>query len=171
MSYDRADERFIDKKETHTITDEYTTVNVRKIFTPAGERVELEAPNVGRSIRLDAMELETLSWQEPETFVQFLDAELPGLPDDTAERQAFIRERTDSEGEAGSVTAEMTVTNEFAAANVRVRAVDGDQHLELEAPKLGYQAQLCPTEAETVTWQTTETFTGFLEHPFGPDGH
>jgi len=171
MSYEASDEQFIDKQETHSLSDEYTTVKIRKIFTPAGERVELEAPELGRSIRLDAIEIESLSWQEPETFIEFLDAELPGLPDNTAERQDFVRNRGDPDMEAGSVAAEITVTNEFAEAIVRVIELDGKQHLELEASKLDYKTRLCPIEAETVTWQTTETFTDFLEHPFGPDGH
>jgi hypothetical protein len=171
MSSEEAKEHYIEKRETAALSDGLTTVELRKIFTPAGERLELEAPNVGRSIRLDAMELESLSWQEPETFIGFLAQELPGLPEDTEARAEFIREAAAEENGDADVKKAVTVTNEFAEAAVRALETDAGDRLEIEAPKLGYRTRLTPTGLETVTWQTTETFTEFLEKPFGPDDH
>lgn len=171
MDSDRPAEHYIEKQETETVSDEYTTVEFRKIFTPAGERLEIEAPAIGRSIRLDAMELESLSWQDAETFLAFLDADLPGLPDDVEERKEFVRRGADEPIDGGTVKRELLVTNEFANAAVRIIETDAGERIEIEAPKLGYRTRVMPTELQTVTWQTTETFTEFLEDPFGPDGH
>lgn len=158
-------EHFIRKGETVGLEGDHATVLVRKIFTPAGERLEIEAPERGYRIRLDAMELETLSWQDHETFLQFL-ADGGSLPED------FETPRlSDEHAENAEIAHEWTVTNEFAEAHVRALDHSGGQWLEIEAPKLGYLIRLHPDELEGVTWQETETFTAFLETPFGPDDH
>lgn len=156
------DEHFIRKGETVSLDGRETTIHVRKIFTPAGERLEIEAPDRGSWIRLDAMELESLSWQDHETFVEFL-AAADALPDGFETTAPSTDDEVD-------VVHEWTVTNEFADARVRkLRRSDGEW-LEIEAPKLGYVIRLDPLELAGVTWQETETFTAFLETPFGPDG-
>jgi hypothetical protein len=43
------------------------------VRTPNGVRLEIESPRLGRSIRLDALALESLTWQRPETFSRFLE--------------------------------------------------------------------------------------------------
>lgn len=42
------------------------------------------------------------------------------------------------------------------------------ERLEIVAPRLGKHIRLDPLELESLTWQTTETFSKFLETPFGP---
>jgi hypothetical protein len=61
----RADEPFV-------IANEFAFVRCRRISTRNGERLEIEAPKRGLRIHLDAVELESLTWQTPETFAQFL---------------------------------------------------------------------------------------------------
>jgi hypothetical protein len=56
------------------IGNEFSFVRMRKVFTRNGERLEIEAPRLGTSIRLDPMQLESLTWQEPSTFSQFLES-------------------------------------------------------------------------------------------------
>lgn len=156
------DEHFIRKGETVSLDGPDSTVHVRKIFTPAGERLEIEAPDRGRRIRLDAMELESLSWQDHDTFVEFLAAG-DALPQDFESTAPALDEEVE-------VVHEWSVTNEFADARVRkLKRADGEW-LEIEAPKLDYVIRLDPLELVGVTWQETETFTAFLETPFGPDG-
>jgi len=46
-----------------TITNEFTSVKVRKISTGNGERLEIESLRLPHSIRLDALVLESLTWQ------------------------------------------------------------------------------------------------------------
>lgn len=56
-----------------TIANEFTTVRVRKVHTRNGERLEIESPHLGFSIKLDALELESLSWQEPNSLSSLLE--------------------------------------------------------------------------------------------------
>ena len=60
------------------------------------------------------------------------------------------------------------IGNEFAFVRLRKIWTRNGERLELEAPKLGYRIRLDPLELESITWQTTETFSKFLETPFGP---
>lgn len=46
-----------------TITNEFTSVRVRKVQTGNGERLELDSMRLPHSIRLDALVLESLTWQ------------------------------------------------------------------------------------------------------------
>lgn len=55
------------------VRNEFTEVKVRKVYTKKGERLEIVAPKVGYSIRLDALALEGLSWQDRETISGFLE--------------------------------------------------------------------------------------------------
>lgn len=60
------------EEATIQIANEFAFVLVRKVHTTEGERVEVEAPRIGRKILLDPSELETISWQDTETFSEFL---------------------------------------------------------------------------------------------------
>jgi hypothetical protein len=42
--------------------------------------------------------------------------------------------------------------------------------LEILSPKLDYQTYLDAPLLESLTWQTTTTFSRFLEEPYGPRG-
>lgn len=173
MSEPSEDEHFIRKRQTTRVSDDVTSIELRKIFTPAGERLELEAPALGQQIRLDAMELEALSWQKHAAFVTFLERGYEiEIPDRDARIDA-IRGSGEADPDTDPVDADepITVTNEFAEAHVqKVETTDGER-LEIRAPKLGYQIRLTAAAVESVTVQSTETFTEFLETPFGPDGH
>ena len=56
-----------------TIINEFASVKVRKLRTRNGERLEVDAPRVGHSIRFDALGLEGLSWQSEETVSGWLE--------------------------------------------------------------------------------------------------
>lgn len=55
-----------------TVANEFAEIRVRKVRTRNGERLEIASPRRGLSIQLDAIELESLTWQTPETFSSFL---------------------------------------------------------------------------------------------------
>lgn len=55
-------------------------MSVRKVMTRNGARLEIKSVRLGFSIQLDALALESLTWQRPETFSKFL--ETPYGPDD-----------------------------------------------------------------------------------------
>jgi hypothetical protein len=63
----------------------------------------------------------------------------------------------------------LELANEFAQVHVRKVATRNGVRLEIVAPKLGRGIRLCPLELETLTWQSPETFSGFLSTPFGPE--
>lgn len=52
------------------IGDGPTTIHLRKLYTKNGERLEIHVPGSGHSVELDAIEVESLSWQTPETFIR-----------------------------------------------------------------------------------------------------
>jgi hypothetical protein len=64
----------------------------------------------------------------------------------------------------------MELANEFAVVTVRKVQTRNGVRLEIAAPRLGRSIQLCPVELESLTWQTSDTFSKFLETPFGPEG-
>jgi hypothetical protein len=64
---------------------------------------------------------------------------------------------------------QLELANEFAAVSVRRVNTRNGVRLEIAAPKLGTRIRLCPLELETLTWQSSDTFSGFLSTPFGPE--
>lgn len=66
-----------------TIANEFTTIEVRKVRTRNGERLEIHSPKLGFTTRLDPLELEALTWQPPETYARLL--ETPYGPEGDAE--------------------------------------------------------------------------------------
>lgn len=55
------------------IANEFARVSVAKVWTPNGERLEIIAPRLGYAIRLDAIQLESLTWQTPERLSRLLE--------------------------------------------------------------------------------------------------
>ena len=55
-----------------TLANEFASVIVRKLATRNGERLEITSQYFGSSTRLDALQLEGLSWQDTEFFSQAL---------------------------------------------------------------------------------------------------
>jgi hypothetical protein len=55
------------------VGNEFAFVRVRKVLTRNGERIEIQAPRIGRVIRLDSLELESLTWQTHETLSKFME--------------------------------------------------------------------------------------------------
>ncbi|MGH2663873.1 MAG: dihydrodiol dehydrogenase [Actinomycetota bacterium] len=67
-----------------TISNEFTTIRVRKNRTRNGERLEIISPKLGHAILLDPLELESLTWQDETTFSRLLETPYgPGDPTDT----------------------------------------------------------------------------------------
>ena len=56
-----------------SIGNEFTHIELRKVFTRNGERVEISSPRLGYAIRLDPLELESLTWQDAHTFSLLLE--------------------------------------------------------------------------------------------------
>jgi hypothetical protein len=138
------------------LSDEAATVTVRKVFTRMGERLEVTAEDLEASNRLDAIALESVTWQDADDLAAQA-AELPrsgGTPDATPET-----ERTDP----------ITISSEFALAELTKVVDDGEERLRIRAPKLGYEIELGASELAWLATRTHETFTEWLKTPFGPD--
>ena len=61
------------------------------------------------------------------------------------------------------------LANEFATVRVRRVHTRNGVRLEIRSPRLDRAIRLDPLALESLTWQTMETFSRFLRHPFGPD--
>lgn len=57
------------------IGNEFVDVEVRRVHTRNGVRLEIRSPRRGTSVRLDAMVLDALTWQPPEVFSDLLRSE------------------------------------------------------------------------------------------------
>lgn len=59
--------------EAVVIANEFAEVFVQRVRTRNGMRLEIVSPRMDTRIRLDALELESLTWQDPEVFSEFLE--------------------------------------------------------------------------------------------------
>jgi hypothetical protein len=66
------DDEVQDADRDFELTNEFATVRVRRVFTRNGVRLEISSPRLGRTVRLDPLSLESLTWQTSETFSEFL---------------------------------------------------------------------------------------------------
>jgi hypothetical protein len=146
--------------------DEYTEISnknavalVRKVRTRNGVRLEIYSPETDKRVYLDPLLIESLAWQTPETFSETLE----DPPEDSNIEE--VEERRVSGKEEYT-----EFTNEFAYTLVRKVRVGDDARLEILSPKLDYQTYLDAPLLESLTWQTTATFSKFLEEPYGPRG-
>ena len=55
------------------ISNEFTSVRVRKVVTRNGEILEISAGQVDRPVRLDALVLESLTWRSDEDLAKGLE--------------------------------------------------------------------------------------------------
>ncbi|MCV7093280.1 dihydrodiol dehydrogenase [Mycobacterium interjectum] len=69
--------------ESITVANEFAEVEVRRVDTRNGTRLLISAPKTGRSISLDALELEALTWQNARTLATMVGrCGAPLLPDE-----------------------------------------------------------------------------------------
>lgn len=77
--------------------------------------------------------------------------------------------RDDATARAADDGPRIQVGNEFTTVRVRKVLTRNGERLEVHSPKLGTTILLDPLELESLTWQTTETFSRMLEDPYGPE--
>ena len=141
------------------ISNESATALVRKVRTGNGVRLEVYSPKVDKRVYLDPLLLDSLTWQTPETFSNTLED-----PHELAYPEEDEEEIEDTE------TQYTELTNEFAFTLVRKVGTGNEARLEIISPKLGYQTYLDAPLLESLTWQSSQTFSKFLEEPYGPRG-
>jgi uncharacterized protein YqiB (DUF1249 family) len=141
------------------ISNKNAVVLVRKVRTRNGVRLEIYSPETDRRVYLDPLLIESLSWQTAETFSDTLQD-----PPENSHAEEVEERRVSGEEEYTEFT------NEFAYTLVRKVRVGDDARLEILSPKLDYRTYLDASLLESLTWQTTATFSRFLEEPYGPRG-
>jgi hypothetical protein len=67
------------------ITNEFARVIVRRRYTRNGVRLEITSPRLDSGILLDAVLLESLTWQTPEILSRFLATPFEPAPADSPE--------------------------------------------------------------------------------------
>ncbi|MFE2043076.1 hypothetical protein ACFXAZ_19540 [Streptomyces sp. NPDC059477] len=77
-----ADEHNVVESE-FTVVNEFTAVRISKVRTRNGHRVEIRSLRLGFHLQLDPLALESISWQSPEVFSQFLDQPFGPAPGPT----------------------------------------------------------------------------------------
>ncbi|WP_455359634.1 hypothetical protein [Streptomyces sp. SYSU K21746] len=71
--------------------------------------------------------------------------------------------------EGDVVEAEFTVINEFTAVRIsKIRTRNGHR-VEIRSLRLGHHVHLDPLALESISWQSPDTFSRFLDQPFGPE--
>lgn len=70
--------------EPITVANEFTEVVIQRVETRNGSRLLIRSPRRGRSITLDALEVEALTWQNPRTLAAMVgNSHAPLLPDES----------------------------------------------------------------------------------------
>lgn len=69
---------------------------------------------------------------------------------------------------ARQVGQSITIANEFSEIRVSHVETRNGARLLIESPKSGQWIALDPIELEAVTWQTTQTFSEMIAHPYEP---
>jgi NAD(P)-dependent dehydrogenase (short-subunit alcohol dehydrogenase family) len=129
------------------------TVAVRRVETPRGERLEIAAPRLDASVRLDAVALEALLVQDADSILDF-------LPDDRCDvADTALVERVDVEASDAVLS---RITNEFGHVDVQRVESAASPALEFHAPKIGAAMRLGPLALEGVTTQSQDAFTELL---------
>ncbi|WP_396611311.1 hypothetical protein ACH9L7_14020 [Haloferax sp. S1W] len=143
-----------DTTDTPTITlrADDRTVSLTRKLTPVGERLHVETDD--GSIRLDALALESLTWQEGEFFTdltgdEYVPGENPVRTDDS-----------------------LQIGNEYTVVQLTVFETDDGPRLEIDSPKLGYSCRLGVAELAALSQADMSLFSDLLHTPLGPvDDH
>jgi hypothetical protein len=130
-------------------------VQLEKVATRMGDRLEVRSTRSGESVRIDALALEALSWQE-------FDEVLPS--ENSVSQSSDHRISAYSNGEEVSLPHEMQFRNEYALADVTVK----NDEVKVASPKIGFYIPLPYEMLEWLSNQNSDIFSEFLENPFGP---
>lgn len=128
------------------------SVTLRKVYTPNGERLEVDS-DVGRT-RLDALELESLTWQPEEFFCDLIEDGFH-LPDVPVERDP---------------DPDIKIGNEYTTITMRRIDSNGEQKLRLTSLKLGYATEVDARVFGALVEKPITFFSELLHTPYGPEG-
>ncbi|NKE37261.1 hypothetical protein GWG54_15825 [Natronococcus sp. JC468] len=135
-------------------------VTVRKLLTPRGQLVEIESDSetgeTATQIRIDALGLESLSWQTVPNIVDRLDCD------------SSVRDKGEIASDSGE---SFEISNEYADVEVsKIRTPAGEQLLVRSLVKKT-TLQLTPEMLSALSLHETKLVSEFLETPHGPHDH
>lgn len=133
---------------TITLRADDQEVSLTREPTPAGERLRVDSAD--DTTRLDALALESLTWQDDEFFT-----ELTGATH-TAGANAVRTDET------------LQIGNEYTVVQLAVLDTDAGPRLEIDSPKLGYSCRLSVAEIVAISREEMTLFSDLLRTPLGP---
>lgn len=142
------DSRYVTVEETVSFDD--AGLELRKLRTRQGSRVEIHDVEEGSRLRLDALGLERLSWLT---------------------RDALPVSSTRVFGEESGRAELFPVTNEFADVTLSKLEFDGADALEIRAPKLERATVLSTSDLRWMAGETMDLISALLETPYPEDDH
>lgn len=125
-------------------------VTLRKVRTPTGERLAVHDESRG-STRLDALELESLTWQDAAFFDELVDGAYDYRSIDPSPREP----------------AELQISNEYTVVHLSV--IDDGQAVKLTASKMGYGTRVDARVFAQLVDKPKTFFSALLETPYGPE--
>lgn len=128
------------------------SVTVRKHTTPNGSRLAIILDE-GPESRLDALELESLTWQEE------------GFLDDRSSSTPARRSPADLD----PIEPPIKIGNEYALVEVSAIELSDSDGLLVSSVKMGFETVLRPRELVILTQKDASYFSELLETPFGPE--
>jgi hypothetical protein len=147
----------LERGESLDIGDDAGSITATKIYTPKGERLELASDR--SSSRLDAIEIEALSWQDAEFYLDLLD-------DEWREPPAVVA--TDTGALAEPL---LRVSNEYSEVIVGRVPTDTGDALSVASEPLHYEIAVRPIAVEAVVERDHSLFSELLNQPYGPMDH
>lgn len=132
------------------VTTNGVAVTLQKVRTPNGERLAVHNESRG-STRLDALDLESLTWQDAGFFVE--------LVDETYDYRSV--------NPSPHEPAQLQISNEYTV--IRLSAVDNGKAIEVTSPKMGYGTQVDAHAFAELVDKPKTFFSELLETPYGPE--
>lgn len=138
---------------------------LRKIYTPNGNRIEISSGENKEITTLDAMQLESLTWQEREKLSQ-LHEQNASVKEANRIRKFWNNIENSEPKKRENIT---KITNEYAEVYINTVLIGGKECCEIVSPKVGYGARLTPEELLSVAECGYQIYNQFLQTPFGPE--
>jgi hypothetical protein len=136
--------------DSFTVDDGDHRVELRKLLTPNGERLVVESD--GASVRLDALALESLTWQDAAFFEDLTGSEHAG-----------------DEGVPVDDEPTIQIGNEYTTIRIRSHETTDGPRISLRSPKLEYHCLLDAAELAAIAHRDAAFFSDLLETPLGPE--
>lgn len=146
------------------VTGKNSSVILRKVQTPKGERLAISSPNLGNVIFLDALNLESVTWQGAETFAALAEEADPKLSEQEVRNSIYSANMPSTENEAS-----LKIANEYTLVSVSVNRSESGDSVLFTSENLGYTIRLGAPALEALTTSTPDVFDRFLSTPFGPE--